>query len=231
MYCGKLTAPCEPSTDIVCGVENLLHRVNRRQTLCVVWKTYCTVWTVNRHCVWCGKLTELCEPSTDILCGVENLLNCVWCGKLTEPCVVWKTHWTVCGVDNLLNRVWCGKLIAPCEPSTHIVCGVESLLNCVLCGKLSIIVWIVKNFQLSCVPIFEIVCTVENLLHHVSWYWHHCVLWKTYCGKLTVENLRLSSFFIYRGKLTDIIVFHVSWKTYYPRVYHQYTCLINPTRT
>ena len=35
---------------------------------------------------------------------------------------------------------------------------------------------------------------------------------------------------MYRGKLTNIIDFHVSLKTYYPHVYYQYTCLINPLK-
>ena len=112
---------------IVCGVENLLHRVNRQQTLCVVWNTYWTVWSVNRHCVWCGKLAELCVvwKAFDSVWFINR--HCVWCGKLTEPCE--SSTDVVCGVENLLNCVWCGKLLTLCDPSTNILCDVENLLT------------------------------------------------------------------------------------------------------
>ena len=48
------------------------------------------------------------------------------------------------------------------------------------------------------------------------------VPWKTFLhhrDQCTVENFLTSSLLMYRGKIT---VFHVSWKTYYLRAYHQY---------
>ena len=79
VWCGTLTEPCEPSTDIVCDVGNLL------------------------NCVWCGKLSTLCDLSTDNVCGVENLLYCVWCVKLATLCD--SSTDILCDVENLLHRV------------------------------------------------------------------------------------------------------------------------------
>ena len=61
VWCGKLSTLCDPSTDILCGVENLL------------------------NCVWCRKLSTLCDPLTEILCDVENFRSScfsMYCRKL-----------------------------------------------------------------------------------------------------------------------------------------------------
>ena len=182
MHRGKLTVSCELwTTDWYCGdyctVENLLNRVNRQQTLCVVWKTY---WTVNGvenllNRVWCEKLTEPCEPSTDIVCDVENLLNRVNCQQTL--CVVWKTYWTVCGVRNLLTSSWLmyrGKLTHKNTLRKH---DIDII---VYCGQLT-----VKNLLTKIRygnMILTSSCTVDNLLWKI--YSHHHVLWKTYRGKL-----------------------------------------------
>ena len=86
-WCGKHATLCDPSTDILCGVENM--------RLCV-----------NQLSVWCGKHATLCDTSTDILCDVENMRLCVI--RQQTFCVMWKTCDTVWYVNR--HSVWCGKL-------------------------------------------------------------------------------------------------------------------------
>ena len=160
---------CNSSTDILCGVENfgspcdssidIWHRVycekhavtvwfvKRHLTLCVLWKTYCTV------------------------CTVENLLHCLYCGKLTALCVLWKTYCTVCSVENLLHCVYCGNLLYCVNRGklTDIIHFGNMLLTlCVPCKT---------DLHHTCRKHdIDIMFTVENRLTSYileTWYWHY----------------------------------------------------------
>ena len=165
--------------NIVCDVDNLLiswwlmHRGNLatscEPTICVMWKTCDSVWSVNRHSVWCGKHATLCYPSSDIVCGVETLLNCVWCGK----------HATLCDPStDIWDSVWCGKHATLRDPLTDI-------WDFVWCGKLTHI--IVYHVPWKTYSHHRVSCTVENLLTS------SCIMYrKTYSHhrvSCTVENL------------------------------------------
>ena len=140
----------------------------------------------------------------------------------------------VCDMDNWLISWWlmhCGKHATSCEPTICVVCKSCDFVwyvnrHFVWCGK----------HATSCDTSTDIVCVVENMRLRVIRQQTLCVVWKTcdvvwyvnrhcvWCGKhapscdtsrdilCDVENLLTSSWLIYPGKLTHIIVINVPWK-------------------
>ena len=142
-------------------------------------------WLMHR-----GKHATSCEPT---ICVVWKTCDCGF--RQQTFCVMWKT----CDSVVFVNRhfVWCGKHATSCDTSTDILCGVENMRLCVIRQQTFCVMW--KSYWT--------VYGVENLLHRL------------YRGKLTdkirFENMILiSSWLMYRGKLTHIIVINVPRKTY-----------------
>ena len=153
-------SPCDSSTYIWHRVfcEKLpvtLWFVHRHLTLCVLWKIYCTVYTV------------------------QNLLHCVYCKTLTAQCVLWKTYCTVFTMENLLHCVYCRKLTALCVLKNNWLTSYISktwFWHYVYLGKLTDIIHFGNMILTLCVPWktdwhhtlrkhdIDIMCSVENLL-------------------------------------------------------------------
>ena len=149
----------------------------------------------------------------NIVCDMENLLTLWWLmhrGKLTD---------IVCTVENWLISwfsMYRGKL------------RVTVWFVNTFCVMLLVTVWFVNRhsvwcFGSPCDSSTDILCDASG--HRVIRQQTFCVMWKasghrvirqqTFCVMWKASGHRVipQQTFVYHGKLTDIIVFHVPWKT------------------
>ena len=131
----------------------------------------------------------------------------MYCGKLATlwfslTWIWWSMYWRKLTALCVLWKTYCHRTFR--RQTFDIVCTVKNLLHCMCCGKLTALCVLWLNLLSSYVS--------------TTWYWY-----RVYCGKLTVKNLLTLSCIMYRGKLTDIIVYDVPWKTYSLNTLRQHT--------